>query len=794
MQQPSRGTDRRPSLPPHPYFTRSRTRRYSTNPEPFSFFTSGAHREGAVTSESLRGFARRAQEYQESTQSQSPEGLEGVVEERYISTNTLTGKTSTQEKFDEENSEEPRTTELATIEEESQSPTNKSQEKMSVERRRMPQRGERMAPKFNGESDELPRFFEDMESVSEGLGLSDKEMMSWACRYVKRLSDEEVWKTTRAYVSARGTWEEFKKELFRLYPGSERDRRYTRADLQKVVDEWGSIGIKTKEDLATFNREFQGVAHFLTEKGRIARCELEIAYFSAFTGELREKMDQRLMLKDPDHDVDEPYEVGTIQECAEFILRGSGRRPVQFTSEGKGAVRTDSEEPKASDVKVVKVKEEDDSLRAQMAQLQQQMATLMAQMQEMGQRRPPREPREFREPRARACLYCGQPGHFVRECRRASQHLSDGRCKRAEWGGIVLADGSKLPRLPGKSSADCVEFMFPIERGNSPKVTTMYELRAASNSLVLEQGDSDSEVEEAEAEVAALEAMVVEAKKKVETAKRRKFDGIEIPTTARPADKGKQPVRFANSVAGPSNGNGETRRKDNGPQYRLQSPAEDQALKQSVIDKVLEAKIAMSVKEAMAVSYEVRQAVKNMTTAKRVPTGNSSANMAETYHVQAPDCRRPAYNQSQPTCQAFVPLRVIDATFAGGVTAECVLDSGSQFIAMRKDIWEKTGLSLNPDTASVVEAANSSKSHTLGAIPEVTMTIGDVDLAVHVHVVEEAPFEVLLGRPFFVLTACETKDAEDGGQVLKIRDPWQGKTALVPTRDRVRTKVGKTGF
>ena len=87
---------------------------------------------------------------------------------------------------------------------------------MSVERRRMPQRGERMAPKFNGESDELPRFFEDMESVSEGLGLSDREMMSWACRYVKRLSDEEVWKTTRAYVSARGTWEELDRKSTRL--------------------------------------------------------------------------------------------------------------------------------------------------------------------------------------------------------------------------------------------------------------------------------------------------------------------------------------------------------------------------------------------------------------------------------------------------------------------------------------------------------------------------------------------------------------------------------------------------
>ena len=231
------------------------------------------------------------------------------------------------------------------------------------------------------------------------------------------------------------------------------------------------------------------------------------------------------------------------------------------------------------------------------------------------------------------------------------------------------------------------------------------------------------------------------------------------------------------------------KKKEGGPQYRHQCPAEDPAQKQSVVDKVLDAKMTISVREALAISYEVRSAVKNMATAKRVPTGAVAANLAETHQNPLADYTRARTNpSSQPACSAFVPLRVIDATFAGDVKAECILDSGSQFIAMRRDVWEKTGLSLNPDTAAMVEAANSSKSSTLGAIPNVSMTIGDLELTVYVHIVEEAPFEVLLGRPFFVLTKCETKDTEDGGQVLRLTDPWEGRSALVPTRDRVRTR------
>ena len=351
---------------------------------------------------------------------------------------------------------------------------------------------------------------------------------------------------------------------------------------------------------------------------------------------------------------------------------------------------------------------------------------------------------------------------------------------------VTLADGSRVPRLPGKSSAECVEFMFPGPQTNNAhhiNAANMYELKPTANSLTMaaarggSEEDTEDECEEAEEEVRALEAMVVEARKRAEAVRKRQFDGIELPTVGRGAK------------AGTSQEAKGKQKKSDGPQYRHQCPAEDPMLKQKVVDKVLDATMSISVREAMAISYEVRQTVKNMATSKRVPAGATVSNLVETHHSFATENHRstPTSRQS-PTCSAFVPLRVIDATFAGGVKAECILDSGSQFIAMRRDIWERTGLSLNPDTASTIEAANTSRSTTLGAIPNVSMSIGDLELSVYVHIVEEAPFEVLLGRPFFVLTTCETKDTEDGGQVLRISDPWEGISALIPTRDRVKTR------
>ena len=71
----------------------------------------------------------------------------------------------------------------------------------------------------------------DLNQLAE---LDDEEMVDWACRYVVNLTDEETWKTARAYGSGKGTWEMFKKEILRMYPGNE-GRKYTRCDLKELV-------------------------------------------------------------------------------------------------------------------------------------------------------------------------------------------------------------------------------------------------------------------------------------------------------------------------------------------------------------------------------------------------------------------------------------------------------------------------------------------------------------------------------------------------------------------------------
>ena len=126
--------------------------------------------------------------------------------------------------------------------------------------------------------------------------------------------------------------------------------------------------------------------------------------------------------------------------------------------------------------------EELEAVKFQLTQLQEQMATMLALQQNAGPRR------NVREQGDRRCLYCNEPGHFVKECPKAEGHVRDGRCKRAEWGGVTLADGSRVPRLPGKSSAECVEFMSPGPQTNNAhhiNAANMYELKPTANSLTM---------------------------------------------------------------------------------------------------------------------------------------------------------------------------------------------------------------------------------------------------------------------------------------------------------------------
>ena len=99
----------------------------------------------------------------------------------------------------------------------------------------------------------------------------------------------------------------------------------------------------------------------------------------------------------------------------------------------------------------------------------------------------------------------------------------------------------------------------------------------------------------------------------------------------------------------------------------------------------------------------------------------------------------------------------------------------------------------------MMETANGSSNWTLGITENLTLTIGGLPVKVQAYIVEDAPYEVLLGRPLFTLLSAVTCDYPNGEQDITITCPESKATALLitrprPSRSACGTNLVKTGF
>ena len=133
-------------------------------------------------------------------------------------------------------------------------------------------------------------------------------------------------------------------------------------------------------------------------------------------------------------------------------------------------------------------------------------------------------------------------------------------------------------------------------------------------------------------------------------------------------------------------------------------------------------------------------------------------------------------------------LRALDVTI-NGMTIEALADDGSQILSIRKDIWEKIGTPIRSDHVMMMESANRSKNETMGLLQDLKVEIGGYDFYVQVQVVQEAPYELLLGRPFFTLTQATYRHFSNGSSHLTLIDPNTHAIITIPTHARKRGQV-----
>ena len=129
-------------------------------------------------------------------------------------------------------------------------------------------------------------------------------------------------------------------------------------------------------------------------------------------------------------------------------------------------------------------------------------------------------------------------------------------------------------------------------------------------------------------------------------------------------------------------------------------------------------------------------------------------------------------------------LRAIQPVVDGQDRVEAILDPGCQIVAMSEEVANALALSYDPTVRLNMVSANGSVDQSLGLARNVPFLVGDITLFLQVHVLRAPAYDILLGRPFDVLTQSVVRNYANETQTITIIDPNSGKQAIVPTIPR----------
>lgn len=130
------------------------------------------------------------------------------------------------------------------------------------------------------------------------------------------------------------------------------------------------------------------------------------------------------------------------------------------------------------------------------------------------------------------------------------------------------------------------------------------------------------------------------------------------------------------------------------------------------------------------------------------------------------------------------PLRAVYSWINKVGQEECLLDNGSMIISMAKQVAIQLGLTWDPSIRINMESASNHVEKTLGLARNVHFGIGGLDFFLQVHILENPPYRILLGRPFEKYSKCITQNNEDGSSDLVLTDPNSKRMAIIPTYER----------
>ena len=277
------------------------------------------------------------------------------------------------------------------------------------------------------------------------------------------------------------------------------------------------------------------------------------------------------------------------------------------------------------------------------------------------------------------------------------------------------------------------------------------------------------------------------------------------------------------NVGAPNKATGPNKKSD--PAYKTLPPVHDPAIAVQVYKRSMESPITITQRELLSLAPEIRSQVRDATTTRRIPNNpqNIAQNLLDTeeddpsdqnitpilpsFTIPSAHRRTPPegsivipdpienYVRSLRPNEAPDPDRLTVAKESSAVRSifslvdcsqkkECILDPGCQIIAMSEDTCHDLGLAYDPRIRLNMQSANGNYDMSLGLARNVPFHIASIALYMQVHVIRSPAYDILLGRPFDILTESVVRNFANEDQTITINDPNTGKKVTIPTLPR----------
>ena len=325
----------------------------------------------------------------------------------------------------------------------------------------MPVRGDRTCPVFDPTQPRgVLRYFEDLEMLFLRYGVTDStQKKRFAVRYPPTTT-EDAWRSLPAFDDATASYEQFRAEVLKLYPGTDRDHAWTTADIDVLVGKRARLGpVKSYDEYLSHYVEALPPLRYLLKTQRLTQDTAARVLTSALPRELEPLLTSLLVSKFPEVHPNDPYSIDQLHEAISYVLR----RGSPTLHDGGGATATWEEartaaasisaplalpqiktEPSAEVFQQILNKLE--NLERQQAQVQSQAARGQGPYRP---RTPPAGDRGGQDfgPRP-GCWYCGRQACNTRYCQEVQDDIRAGKIRRNHQGRIVLASGEEIPDNP----------------------------------------------------------------------------------------------------------------------------------------------------------------------------------------------------------------------------------------------------------------------------------------------------------------------------------------------------------